>query len=72
MTRLRAIRALRSGQPLTHAYLPDDCGTSVQFQLTLSYREHCDFKRRYQEAHHGIGPAHALVLVGRNVTPIAY
>ncbi len=58
MTRLEAIRYVRSGQRLIKIFWPDWDGVSSELEVWINYQKICDYSRRRQPEHDRIGPIH--------------
>lgn len=60
MTRLEAIRAIRSGGRLIKTFHPDWYGVELPLEVHLSHRDWCDFPHEHTWGHEVHGPVHVL------------
>lgn len=60
MTRLEAIKTVRSGQGVHVSFTPETHGVTQSLLIRVVHVKDCDFRRERQEEHERIGPIHAM------------
>lgn len=60
MTRLEAIKKVRSGEGIQVSFSPLTHGVVNDLLVRVVYVKDCDFSRRRQNEHERIGPIHAM------------
>lgn len=66
MTRLEAIKAIRSGQPLKKVYHPWWDGVFNELEVAIQYQQYCNFQRSRLDEHTRIGPIHVRFWSGEH------